>query len=117
MDYFILTHFFRPFLFFVRSPSSTYNIEQVAGFHYDGAIGRPAEHVFLAVAEYIAQAVVVTAFQKEMSDFGIDLKTCTGCDAIFKFVLYRHVVLLVYLSRTEAQGRVVEKPTFVPLVA
>ena len=49
MDYFILTHFFRPFLFFVRSPSCTYNIEQVAGFHYDGAIGRPAEHVFLAV--------------------------------------------------------------------
>ena len=64
-----------------------------------------------------AQVYVGVLFQKEMSDFGIDLKTCTGCDAIFKFVLYRHVVLLVYLSRTEAQGRVVEKPTFVPLVA
>ena len=87
MESFILTHFFRPFLFFVRSPSCTYNIEQVAGFYHDGAIGRPAEHVFLAVAEYIAQTVVVTAFQKEMSDFGIDLKTCTGCDAIFKFVV------------------------------
>ena len=52
-----------------------------------------------------------------MSDFGIDLKTSTGCDAIFKFVFYRHVVLLVHLSRTEVQSRVVEKPAFVSLVA
>ena len=73
--------------------TSLSDIEEIGDFGHNGGMVGAAEDVFLRVFVDIGEAVVVAAFDEEMTGSRVEFQSCSSSYAIVELLLYGHAIL------------------------
>ncbi|EJX09693.1 hypothetical protein EVA_02196 [gut metagenome] len=89
-------------------------VDEISELRHDGAVVGTREDILLAVLEDVGEAVIISAVDHEVTDFGVDFHADTRCDAIVELVVDSHVILCKEVVRTVGISLAVDGPNIAP---